>query len=77
VPVILPNWVATLLFLIGLSVAPLLEARAAGALVFSPGVAIMGIGTLVRDRAVGIALILMGAAAIVGVVEHNVTGVGL
>lgn len=76
-PVILPNWVATLLFLIELSVAPLLEARAAGALAFSPGVAIMGIGTLVRDRAVRIALILMGATAMVGAVGHIVTGVGL
>lgn len=76
-PVILTNRTAALLFLTGLSVALLLEARTVGTLVFPYSVAVMGTSTLVRDWAVGIALILVEAATIVGGVRHIVTGVGL
>lgn len=70
------GWMAVLLFAVGLTVALFFEAWAAGALVFSAGVVVLGVGSLPGDRAVGLVMILAGAGAMVGVLGHLVTGVG-
>lgn len=71
------RWMAVLLFASGLTVALLLDAWAAGAFVFSGGAVVLGVGHLSGDRAVGLAMILAGIGAMVGVLGHLVTGVGL
>lgn len=70
------RWMAVLLFAAGVFVALLFEAWAAGALVFSAGVVVLGSGSMLEDRAVGLVLIVVGVGAIVGVLGHLVTGVG-
>lgn len=69
------GWAAALLFAAGLGIAFFF--RAQGALVFSFGVVVLGAGALRRDRAVGVMLIVVGSFAILGLIGHLVTGVGL
>lgn len=70
------RWMAVLLFAAGLTVALLFKAWTAGALVFSAGVVVLGVGSLTEDRAVGMVMIMVGVGGIIGVLGHIVTGVG-
>lgn len=54
--------------------ALLLGTWAVGALLFSSGVVVLGIGSL-GDWSVGIVLIIAGLGAVVGILAHLVTGV--
>lgn len=47
-----------------------------GALIFSSGVVVLGSGSMVEDRAVGVVLIVVGVGAMAGILGHLVTGVG-
>lgn len=66
---------AVLLFAAGLFTALLFD-WVVGALVFSAGVVVLGSGSMMEDRAVGLVLIVVGVGAMVGVLGHFVTGVG-
>ncbi|AHY47327.1 Hypothetical Protein RradSPS_2044 [Rubrobacter radiotolerans] len=71
------RWTAVALFAAGLIVALVVGAWAVGALVFSSGVVFLGVGSLREDWAVGLAMVAVGLAAIVGVLGHMLTGVGI
>lgn len=71
------RWTAVALFAAGLIVALVVGAWAVGALVFSSGVVFLGVGSLREDRAVGLAMMAVGLAAIVGVLGHMLAGVGI
>ncbi len=60
------RWAAVALFAAGLGVALLVGARAAGALIFSSGIGRLVAGSHSEDRAVGMALVVVG----VGVLGH-------
>ena len=68
------GWTAALLFSVGLGIAFFF--RAQGALVFSFGVVVLGVGAIGGDRAVGTMLIAAGSFAILRLIGHLVTGVG-
>lgn len=71
------GWGAVALLVAGLVVALVVGAWAGGALVFSIGVVFLGAGSLAGDRAVGLAMVVVGLAAVVGVLGHMLTGVGV
>lgn len=70
-------WIAVTLFVAGLVVALFAGAWAVGALVFSSGAVLLGAGSLAEDRAVGLAMMAVGLAAVAGVLGHMLTGVGV
>ncbi len=72
----LANWAAVAFFVAGLVVAVFVGARAVGGMIFALGVVCLGVGSLARDRAVGVAMIVAGLAAAIGVLGHMITGVG-
>lgn len=69
------RWIAILLFAAGLFMALLFD-WVLGALIFSSGVVVLGSGSMVEDRAVGVVLIVVGVGAMAGILGHLVTGVG-